>query len=203
MTQSTKKKDPALRLIKALAHPLRHQILQALNLRTASPSDLAAELGEPLGNVSYHVKVLAENGAIEQVKTAPVRGALEHFYRATMRPWFDDEMWAELAIPTRRAIFREILKDMWSDLIAAAEDDQLDHPTTHITRTWLELDEEAYEKLVARLNTVVEEALDLHAESAPRLAEMPEDERSEHRTALMIMHFHRASTNGAAARSGE
>jgi DNA-binding transcriptional ArsR family regulator len=77
------------RLIRALGHPVRVRALEVLNVRVASPSELAKELGEPLGNVAYHVKILEENDAIELVRTAPVRGALEHFYRAKVRPWFD------------------------------------------------------------------------------------------------------------------
>ena len=149
MTEDVKnesKAEPDLRLIRSLAHPLRHRILQALNLRVASPSELAEELELPLPNVAYHVKVLAQNDAIELVKTEPVRGALEHFYRATMRPWWTDEVWAELPVSTRRAIFGEILSDIWTDINAAAEAHELDHPTTQITRTWLELDDEAYEQ---------------------------------------------------------
>ena len=68
---------------------MRVRALEVLNERVASPSELAKELGEPLGNVAYHVKILEENDAIELVRTAPVRGALEHFYRAKVRPWFD------------------------------------------------------------------------------------------------------------------
>lgn len=89
------------RLMKALGHPLRVRALEVLNERVASPSELARELGEPLGNVAYHVKILEENEAIELVRTAPVRGALEHFYRAKVRPWFnaielDDEGYDEV-----------------------------------------------------------------------------------------------------------
>lgn len=73
------------RLFKALGHPLRQRILAALNERDASPSQLADRLGEPLGNVSYHVKILEQNGAAELVETQAVRGAVEHFYRATAR----------------------------------------------------------------------------------------------------------------------
>ena len=49
----------------ALGHPLRRRILrEMLDERTrTSPRELAAELGEPLSNVSYHVRVLAECGA--------------------------------------------------------------------------------------------------------------------------------------------
>lgn len=77
--------DPQTRLVKAMGHPLRHRILVCLNERQASPSTLAKELDEPLGNVAYHVKILLENDAIELVETKPVRGAIEHIYRATAR----------------------------------------------------------------------------------------------------------------------
>jgi DNA-binding transcriptional ArsR family regulator len=205
MSQETKQDataEPDLRLIRTLAHPLRHRILQALNLRVASPSELAEELDVPLPNVAYHVKVLARNDAIELVKTEPVRGALEHFYRATMRPWWTDDVWAELPVSTRRAIFGEILRDIWTDISAAAEAHELDHPTTQITRTWLDLDDQAYENLTAKLNEFIEYALELHAEAAPRLAAMPEDERNEHRTALMLLHFHRADSDHPGALHG-
>lgn len=206
MTEETKKKtndaEPDLRLMRTLAHPLRHRILQALNLRVASPSELADDLDVPLPNIAYHVKVLAQNDAIELVKTEPVRGALEHFYRATMRPWWTDEVWAELPVSTRRAIFGEILGDMWNDINAAAEAHELDHPTTQITRTWLHLDEEAYETLNEKLTSWVEEALELHAESAARLAAMPEEEREEHRTAMLLLHFHRAPADDPGALHG-
>ena len=55
--------DP--RVVKALAHPLRVQILGALERRTASPNELAEELGAPLGNVSYHVRQLASAGLLK------------------------------------------------------------------------------------------------------------------------------------------
>jgi DNA-binding transcriptional ArsR family regulator len=180
------------RLIKALGHPVRTRALQVLNTRVASPSELARELDEPLGNVAYHVKILEENDAIELVRTAPVRGALEHFYRATIRPWWDDESWARLPVSVRRELFNETLQDVWGEVVAAAEEGGLDHPKTHVTRTWLDLDDEAFEKVVDLLNSVVDRALELHAEAALRLAERSEGERNLHRTALMIMHIHRA-----------
>lgn len=46
----------------------------------ASPSEIAERLVEPLGNVSYHVKVLCRAGLLELAREAPVRGAVEHFY---------------------------------------------------------------------------------------------------------------------------
>ena len=69
-------------LMNALAHPLRVEILRRTSRPTA-PKDLADELDEPLGNVSYHVRMLAEAGLLELDRTEPARGALKHYYRRT------------------------------------------------------------------------------------------------------------------------
>lgn len=62
-------------------HPLRKRILMLmLDGRLASPNLLSKELGEPLGNVSYHVNILLEDGSLVFVKGEPRRGAMEHFY---------------------------------------------------------------------------------------------------------------------------
>ena len=84
MTPRTETSDP--RVIKALTHPLRVQLLRALEDRTASPSELAEEIGAPLGNVSYHVRQLHSLGLIKLVKRTPRRGAIEHYYTALERP---------------------------------------------------------------------------------------------------------------------
>lgn len=68
---------------RAIAHPIRVRILEVLAGRTASPSEIAKEIGEGVSNVSYHIKVLRTYGGIKMVREEPVRGAVEHFYRAT------------------------------------------------------------------------------------------------------------------------
>lgn len=65
---------------RALAHPVRARILAELEKRPASPSQLADVVGESVGVVSYHVRVLTEAGLAELVGTVPKRGALQHFY---------------------------------------------------------------------------------------------------------------------------
>jgi DNA-binding transcriptional ArsR family regulator len=76
-------------LLVALRHPLRRDILRRMaSEKEISPREIAAALRQPLSNVSYHVRVLAECSAISLVKTKPVRGSMQHFYRATVEaPW--------------------------------------------------------------------------------------------------------------------
>jgi DNA-binding transcriptional ArsR family regulator len=76
-------------LLVALRHPLRREILRRMAGEEAiSPREIAAGLNQPLSNVSYHVRVLAECAAVSLVSTRPVRGSMQHFYRATVEaPW--------------------------------------------------------------------------------------------------------------------
>ncbi len=76
-------------LLVALRHPLRREILREMAAEEAiSPREIAGTLGQPLSKVSYHVRVLAERGMIALVRTKPVRGSTQHFYRTAIEePW--------------------------------------------------------------------------------------------------------------------
>ena len=71
-------------LARMVAHPLRMRIIEALDAtHIKSPTELADELEEGLCNVSYHVRVLKDGGAIKLAHVKPVRGAVEHLYKPT------------------------------------------------------------------------------------------------------------------------
>lgn len=72
-------------LVKALSHPIRVEILEALRGRIASPNELSREMNRSVGVVSYHAKTLLECGCLELVQTKPRRGMLEHFFSITPR----------------------------------------------------------------------------------------------------------------------
>lgn len=73
------------KLIAALRHPLRREILRLMSDgREASPSEVAEELDQLLSNVAYHVRVLVECGALKPVGKRKARGATQHFYSWSM-----------------------------------------------------------------------------------------------------------------------
>jgi DNA-binding transcriptional ArsR family regulator len=76
-------------LLVALRHPLRRDILREMVGKEAiSPREIAGTLGQPLSNVSYHVRVLADCAAVSLVRTQPVRGSMQHFYCVAIEaPW--------------------------------------------------------------------------------------------------------------------
>ncbi len=92
------------RLVRALGHPLRVKILEVVQLRRASPSELTELLQAPLGNVAYHVRVLEKCGCIEQVATARRRGAVEHYFRARPRSYIGHQDWRKVPKSLRDAV---------------------------------------------------------------------------------------------------
>lgn len=159
-------------LAKALAHPLRVRILTSLNRGISSPNQLAQELEEPLGNVSYHVKTLLEYDCVELVKTEPRRGAVEHFYRATERAFFSDADWAKIPASARKGIDGVILEAIGQDATAAMLEGTIDSRTdTHISRTPLVLDDAGWKQLSKILSDTLEQAMKIGEESATRLAD--------------------------------
>src|SRR3954469_23085071 len=108
MSTKIERRKAASNRIKAMNHPLRAELLRMLTERTASPAEMARQMDEDLSNVSYHTKQLVELECAELVSTRPVRGALEHFYRATERHLLYMDEWEELDSMMAENILSEI-----------------------------------------------------------------------------------------------
>src|SRR5262245_59589620 len=101
------------RLLKALGHPLRLRLLEAItDAGEGSPVTLARRFKQPLATVSHHIRLLRDLGFLELTRTEPRRGAVEPFYRAVRLPFIDDGQWAQLPVAMRRGLatqtFRKI-----------------------------------------------------------------------------------------------
>jgi DNA-binding transcriptional ArsR family regulator len=174
-------------LAKALAHPLRVRILTSLNRGISSPNQLAQELDEPLGNVSYHVKTLLEYDCVELVKTEPRRGAVEHFYRATERAFFSDADWAKIPASARKGIDGVVIEAIGQDATAAMLEGTIDSRIdTHISRTPLVLDDDGWKELSNLLGDTLQQAMKIGEESASRLAN---DKADGIPATLAMLHF--------------
>jgi predicted transcriptional regulator len=77
-------------LLVALAHEMRWKILWTMRPdQESSPRGISREISEPLGHVSYHMRVLHRLGVVSLVRTKSVRGATQHFYRLSI-----EQQWA-------------------------------------------------------------------------------------------------------------
>lgn len=188
--------DP--RIIKALTHPLRIQILAALDERTASPSELADELDAPLGNVSYHVRQLAGLGLIKLVKRTPRRGAIEHHYKAVGRPQMADDAWAGTPATVKNAVVGAALGDLGSAVTAAAASGGFSRPDTHLTRTQVTVDERGWKDVDKELKATATRLQKIVGDSAKRLAKAGQDGEQ---AATVVMMLFGSGDGGADAAS--
>lgn len=127
---------------KAMSHAVRAEILRLLIERgTMSPVQLGRELREATENCSYHCKRLVKLDCAELVDTRPVRGATEHFYRATERSLVATDEWSGLHPTESHRIKAEIVQMTLDDFVScehnglAALDSEF-----HMTRTPVKVD---------------------------------------------------------------
>lgn len=163
------------RLVKALAHPLRVEILTILNERMASPNELSKELEEGLSQVSYHVKVLKDFECIEMVKTEPRRGAVEHYYRATSRAYLTDRDWRALPDSIKPGMSASGLKMIIDDVVGAINGGTFTaREDVHVSWTPGLVDEQGWNESVDLVNGALEQLIKIHGGSAKRLAKSGE-----------------------------
>lgn len=134
-------------MARAMAHPLRVQILAELNQRVMSPSEFSERFEMKLSNVSYHFRELEKLDCIECIETRPARGALEHFYKATKRALFDGKPWERLPESIRAKISGQIISDFLCATAKAMLAETVDaRKDRHLTWTETRFDEETWKE---------------------------------------------------------
>lgn len=152
-----------------VAHPTRVRAFTILAERTASPVEIAQEIGKDVGHVGYHVRKLQQLNLIELVDEKPVRGAVEHFYRAIARPLITTEEFAALSLDEREAMTRYLLQLHVTDISRALDQHTMDaRPDRWLVRLPLVVDEDGFEELSALYAEMYERTLDIQMRSDER-----------------------------------
>jgi DNA-binding transcriptional ArsR family regulator len=160
----------------AVAHPLRCHCLSILADRVASPAEIARQLGLEVSKVGYHVGALADAGLVEQVGQRPVRGAVEHFYRATVRPVRNTEDEAGIPLDERLSFARTIWSLITANATTALESGTLvERPEHHLSRVPLRVDEKGWLELEAAYMEIYERVYEIQTASAERLGKDPDN----------------------------
>jgi DNA-binding transcriptional ArsR family regulator len=160
---------------KAMAHPLRVQILAMLNKEVMSASMVAKTIGEPLQSVAYHFRVLREKGLIEEVSSRPVRGSTEHFYQATKRVLFDGKAWDDLPPSMKARVSGRIFSDFLEAVAAAMSAETFDSSDERVN-VWLQgrLDGQGWDEAVTAHWVLIHAMEEIFKRSRLRLAEAGE-----------------------------
>jgi hypothetical protein len=174
-------------LARLIRHPLRTHALFKYAEGVTSPKQVATALQAPLNLVSYHTDVLARAGAIELVRTERRRGATEHFYRAVLVGQIGDEEWGAVPLNLRRALGRAVIDGARLEAVDALAIGGMDGASTHLSRTYLSLDDRGQRALAELLREMLARAADIDSASRERAAAdgVPYE--------LVVMGFQRAS----------
>ena len=157
-------------LVKALAHPLRVRILEALQGRAASPTELAKQFKQSLGVVSYHTNVLLEVDCIEPVRTRPRRGTIEHFYTAKPRSFIGHQEWRRAPLSVRGGVTDHALSAFVTKVAAALEADTIDQrPDTTLNWMPIAVDKKGWRDTAEILDRARRELMEVAAASRERL----------------------------------
>jgi DNA-binding transcriptional ArsR family regulator len=170
------------RLVRALGHPLRVKILEVVQLRKASPSELTELLQAPLGNVAYHVRVLEKCGCIEQVATARRRGAVEHYFRARPRSYIGHQDWRKVPKSLRDSVTGASLGTFFDKAADALEaGTMVDREDTTLNWMPMAVDETGWAEVKA-----VFEAVTNRLEAIHELCRRRMEQNGEDSTALVV-----------------
>jgi DNA-binding transcriptional ArsR family regulator len=159
--------DP--RLVKALAHPLRIRVMSLLEQRSATPKEMALELGVPLENLSYHVRTLRDFGFIKLERRRMVRGAVEHRYGLAARPQITAKAWEQLPAAVREALDAASLDQIWDIVSRAAAQNKMARAESHLTREYVRLDEEGFAAASQIISDAVDKLMEVEKQAAKRL----------------------------------
>jgi DNA-binding transcriptional ArsR family regulator len=159
------------RLVRALAHPLRVQILEVLTERVASPNRLSEELDTGLSHVAYHTRALSKCGCLELVETAQRRGATEHFYKAAPDSFLGSRAWRKVPRSLRSGVTGATLQTFMDKAIAALEAGTIDN-REDTTLSWMPLrvDDRGWAEVTAIMQEATDRVLAAQSRSSRRLA---------------------------------
>ncbi len=177
------------RVIKALAHPLRVEILDLMNDGEWSPRELEMELEDNLGKVSYHVTVLRDFDLVGMTKTEPRRGAVEHFYRAKERAFVPAGMASRIPKSAQKIIGNDLLQKIDKDVASSLKSGRFfERDDWHISWTPVDVDGEGRREAEELADEFVEGMLEIQARTANRRAEGKSDDQ-HHSTSAAVLVF--------------
>jgi hypothetical protein len=158
-------------LVQVISSEITVKVLVFLVERKGSPKEVADALDLSTPNASHHVKKLVRLGLVELLDEKIVRGAVQHIYRAVVRPIVSTKAWARLSVAERQRysiwIVRMILADAARSFQASVFDAR---PNTHLSRTPIVVDETGLSEVAAIQTRALNEIIEAEATSAGRMA---------------------------------
>lgn len=166
-----------LRLSKVLSHPIRVRILAECTIEEMSPRSFLDAFGGPsLADVSQDFEVLEQFGWLEQVP-AEAGAVPEQFDRcyATTEPLVLDSDWSGISDSAKTLIIWKVVESLTARVKdAMAAETIIGRPDSHVTWTPLSLDQQGWDRVIARVDALFYSLFEEQEEASLRMAESGE-----------------------------
>ncbi|MGW9113476.1 winged helix-turn-helix domain-containing protein [Microbacterium sp. NPDC055683] len=170
---SARAETVSARKLRAMAHPVRLRLEEALGRRGfARAADLAADLDLPANQVSFHLRVLADAGLIEEAPEK-ARDRRDRVWTRAKQTWelgspehpMEDEQAGTAVIRALAAQHQDLVQRIiaWAPEYSSGRAEGV-HGTFNQYALWL--DEEQFTRMLERIGSVVEEFRDLNEPGA-------------------------------------
>ena len=162
----------------ALGHRTRVQILIVLNEGIFTAAQLAQIIGEPLNNVSNHLRKMLDDGSIEIAREERRSNVVFYWYKAVEIPCYTEEA-AEAMTPLQQQMtVGAIVQSGTAEVLAGLYAGKLRDPRSVLYWDWYHLDRQGREDLEAENVRYLERVREIEAESTNRRAESGEESTS-------------------------
>ncbi|HEY6730843.1 MAG TPA: winged helix-turn-helix domain-containing protein [Solirubrobacterales bacterium] len=162
----------------ALGHRTRVQILIVLNEGIFTAAQLAQMIGEPLNNVSNHLRKMLDDGSIEIAREERKHNVVLYWYKAVEIPCYDQEA-AEAMTPLQQQMtVGAIVQSGTAEVLAGLYAGKLRDPRSVLYWDWYNLDQQGREDMEAENVRYLERIREIEAESTNRRAKSGEESTS-------------------------
>jgi len=164
-------------LFRALGNPLKKRILYLLAEVEASPSQIAATLGEELSIVARYLREMAKTKPplIRVVRQRRARGRIISFYKTAARPVIEADSWEEVNRLLRGIHSAWAGQLLLGDLVESINSGVFDERTGRaMLRIPTVVDEQGFEEIEPAAKAYLEAIEQITVKSAERMAESGE-----------------------------
>jgi len=133
-------------------------------------------IGEPLNNVSNHVRELLDAGSIEIAEVRHRRNFAQHVYRAVETPLYTRDDFAAMTPQQRKVTWGMIIQSMMAEVMASFGAEKLTYdPDAVLAWNWLNLDAQGRKEVSEEQVAFWDRLTEIEADSMNRVAVSGED----------------------------
>lgn len=159
----------------SLGHRLRIEIRAALHEGPSTASQLAKIVGQPRGNLDYHLKEMLKDGSIDIAKTVKAGNMEQHYYSVVKLPYFSNKDVAAMSVEDRQALYAMIAQAATAEALASLWSGKMvKDPRVFVAWNRINLDKQGRDELADEEAESWRRKHAIEAESANRRAETGE-----------------------------